>query len=48
MVKSAVKNAYDGRGVRVVGRLTSNEDGGIYIEAEYVEYHPEPKPAGKM
>jgi single-stranded DNA-binding protein len=40
----AVEQARNGRGVRVVGRLANVEQGGgIYIEAEHVEYRPEPK-----
>jgi hypothetical protein len=43
----AVEQARDGRGVRVVGRLANVEQGGgIYIEAEHVEYRPEPKDRG--
>jgi hypothetical protein len=41
MVERAVKSAYDGRGARVVGRIASDEDGCIYLEAEHVEYRPE-------
>jgi hypothetical protein len=42
MVEAAVEKARDGRGVRVVGWLANVEQGGgIYIEAEHVEYRPE-------
>lgn len=40
MVKAAIENAYDGRGMRVVGRIADDGEG-IYIEAEHVEYRPE-------
>jgi hypothetical protein len=43
LVQGATKNAYAGRGVRVVGRIASDEDNNIYIEAEHIEYRPEPK-----
>jgi hypothetical protein len=47
MVEAAIENAKDGRGVRVVGRLANTEQGGgIYIEAEHVEYRYEPKDRG--
>jgi hypothetical protein len=42
-VKAALEHAYDGRGLRVVGWLASDEDGGICIEAEHIEYRPELK-----
>jgi hypothetical protein len=41
-VKAALEHAYAGRGLRVVGRIAGDEDGCIYIEAEHVEYRPEP------
>jgi hypothetical protein len=47
LVKSAIQHAYDGRGMRAVGRLTSDEDGDLYIEAEHIEYRPESKTADK-
>jgi hypothetical protein len=43
LVDVALVKAGDGRGVRVVGRIAMDEDGGIYIEADHVEYRPEPK-----
>jgi hypothetical protein len=44
LVEAAIKNAHDGRGVRVVGRIANTEaGGGVYIEADHVEYRPEPK-----
>jgi hypothetical protein len=44
LVEVAVEQATDGHDVRVVGRLANVEQGGgIYIEAEHVEYRPEPK-----
>jgi hypothetical protein len=44
LVEAAIKNARDGRGVRVVGRLANTEaGGGVYIEADHVEYRPEPR-----
>jgi single-stranded DNA-binding protein len=42
LVKAALERAYAGRGLRVVGRIASDEDGCTYIEAEHVEYRPEP------
>jgi hypothetical protein len=36
--------ARDGCGVRVVGRL-AEDNSGIYIEAEHIEFRPEPKGA---
>jgi hypothetical protein len=43
MVETAIAKARNGRGVRVVGRLANVEQGGgIYIEADHVEYRPEP------
>jgi hypothetical protein len=41
LVKAACTNAYNGRGIRVVGRIADDEQHDIYIEAEHVEYRPE-------
>jgi hypothetical protein len=47
LVEAAAEKAKDGHDVRVVGRLANVEQGGgIYIEAEHVEYRPEPKDKG--
>jgi single-stranded DNA-binding protein len=47
LAEAAAERARDGRGVRVVGRLANVEQGGgIYIEADHVEYRPEPKDRG--
>jgi single-stranded DNA-binding protein len=44
LVEAAVIKARDGRGVRVVGRLANTEKGGgVYIEADHIEYRPEPE-----
>jgi hypothetical protein len=41
LAKAAEKNARDGRGVRVVGRLIGTvEDSSICIVAEHIEYRP--------
>jgi hypothetical protein len=42
LVKTAAVKACNGRGLRVVGRLASGEDGSVYLEAEHVEYRPGP------
>jgi hypothetical protein len=43
LVEAAKTNAYDGRGLRAVGWLACDEeDKSVYIEAEHVEYRPEP------
>jgi hypothetical protein len=45
--EAALKQAKDGRGVRIVGWLAGTEQsGGLYIEAEHIEYKPEPKKEG--
>jgi hypothetical protein len=42
LIEAAEKFAHNGRGVRIVGCLAeSAEYGGIYIEAEHIEYKPE-------
>jgi hypothetical protein len=47
LAEAAAEQAMDGRGARVVGRLANTErGGGIYIEAEHVEYRHEPKDRG--
>jgi hypothetical protein len=44
LVEAAAIKARDGQGVRIVGRIASTEKGGgIYIEAEHIEYRPEPE-----
>jgi hypothetical protein len=44
LVAAAEAHAYNGRGVRVVGRLACGEDDNVpYIEADHVEYRPEMK-----
>jgi hypothetical protein len=44
LVEAALIKARDGRGARVVGRLANTEKGGgVYIEADHVEYRPEPE-----
>lgn len=43
LVEIAAAEVRDGRGVRIVGRLaTDKEDNIPYIEAEHIEYRPEP------
>jgi hypothetical protein len=43
LVDGAIAKICGGRGVRVVGRLAlDEEDNGLYIEAEHIEYRPEP------
>lgn len=44
LVKVAAVKVRDGRVVRVVGRLSTDEDNIPYIEAEHIEYQPKPKP----
>jgi single-stranded DNA-binding protein len=44
LVEDAIKNARDGRGARVVGRIaTDEEDNALYIEAEHVGYRSKPQ-----
>jgi hypothetical protein len=42
MVQAVLKHVYDGRNLRIVGWIAVDEDGCVYIEAEHVEYRPEP------
>jgi hypothetical protein len=42
LVEAAVRNAHDGRALRIVGKLAGSvEDNSICIVAEHVEYRPE-------
>jgi hypothetical protein len=42
LADTVIKNAYDGRGLRVVGRIACDpDDNAVYIEVEHVEFRPE-------
>jgi hypothetical protein len=44
LVKVAAVKIRDGRGVRIVGRLAADEgDNALCVEAEHLEYRPEPE-----
>jgi single-stranded DNA-binding protein len=38
LVDAIARNARDGRKVRIVGRIASDEDNDVYIESEHIEY----------